>query len=120
MVGLTVSRGRFRRLFTSLTRVSRADANRPDLHPALRDIQIRLNAGLILLNIPFALIGGIVALWITGLHLSVAALIGFIALFGVSVQNGMPEPSGNMTSSTIVSKSRALSAAWSRHTMRPS
>lgn len=47
------------------------------------------NAGLILLNIPFALIGGIVALKITGLHLSVAALIGFIALFGVSVQNGL-------------------------------
>jgi cobalt-zinc-cadmium resistance protein CzcA len=47
------------------------------------------NAALILLNIPFALIGGIVALKVTGLHLSVAALIGFIALFGVSVQNGL-------------------------------
>jgi cobalt-zinc-cadmium resistance protein CzcA len=47
------------------------------------------NSGLILLNIPFALIGGVVALWLTGLHLSVAALIGFIALFGVSVQNGL-------------------------------
>ncbi len=47
------------------------------------------NASLILLNIPFALIGGIFALWLAGLHLSVAALIGFIALFGVSVQNGL-------------------------------
>jgi len=47
------------------------------------------NAGVILLNIPFALVGGIVALSLTGLHLSVAALIGFIALFGVSVQNGL-------------------------------
>ena len=47
------------------------------------------NASLILLNIPFAFIGGIVALWLAGLHLSVAALIGFIALFGVSVQNGL-------------------------------
>ena len=47
------------------------------------------NASLILLNIPFALIGGIVALKLTSLHLSVAALIGFIALFGVSVQNGL-------------------------------
>lgn len=47
------------------------------------------NSGLIVLNIPFALIGGIVALWLAGLHVSVAALIGFIALFGVSVQNGL-------------------------------
>ena len=47
------------------------------------------NASLIVLNIPFSLIGGILALKLTGLHLSVAALIGFIALFGVSVQNGL-------------------------------
>ena len=47
------------------------------------------HAGLILLNLPFALIGGILALKFTGLHLSIAALIGFIALFGVSVQNGV-------------------------------
>jgi cobalt-zinc-cadmium resistance protein CzcA len=47
------------------------------------------NAVLIILNIPFALIGGIVALKLAGLHLSVAAMIGFIALFGVSVQNGL-------------------------------
>lgn len=47
------------------------------------------NALLIVLNIPFALIGGIIALYIAKLHLSVAALIGFIALFGVSVQNGL-------------------------------
>ncbi len=47
------------------------------------------NAGLIVLNIPFALVGGIWALLLTGMHLSVASLIGFIALFGVSVQNGL-------------------------------
>lgn len=44
---------------------------------------------LILLNIPFALIGGIVALFLTGQHLSVSASVGFIALFGVAVQNGV-------------------------------
>jgi heavy metal efflux system protein len=47
------------------------------------------SAVLILLNVPFALIGGIVALWITGIHLSVSAAIGFIALFGQAVLNGV-------------------------------
>ncbi len=46
-------------------------------------------AFLILLNVPFAAIGGVVALPIAGLTLSVSALVGFIALFGVSVQNGV-------------------------------
>jgi len=47
------------------------------------------NAGLIIMNIPFALIGGIVALWLRGMHLSVSASVGFIALFGVAVLNGV-------------------------------
>jgi cobalt-zinc-cadmium resistance protein CzcA len=46
-------------------------------------------AVLILLNIPFAAVGGVLTLWIAGLSLSVASLIGFIALFGVAVQNGV-------------------------------
>jgi cobalt-zinc-cadmium resistance protein CzcA len=46
-------------------------------------------AALIVLNIPFALIGGIVALYLTGIHLSVSAAIGFIALFGQAVLNGV-------------------------------
>ncbi|HEY9899527.1 MAG TPA: efflux RND transporter permease subunit [Pantanalinema sp.] len=46
-------------------------------------------SALILLNIPFALIGGIVALFLSGQHLSVSASVGFIALFGVAVQNGV-------------------------------
>ncbi len=46
-------------------------------------------AFLILLNVPFAAVGGIVALPLAGLTLSVSALVGFIALFGVSVQNGV-------------------------------
>jgi len=47
------------------------------------------NAVLILLNVPFALIGGILALLLTGIHLSVSAAIGFIALFGQAVLNGV-------------------------------
>jgi cobalt-zinc-cadmium resistance protein CzcA len=47
------------------------------------------SAALILLNVPFALIGGIFALYVTGIHLSVSAAIGFIALFGQAVLNGV-------------------------------
>jgi cobalt-zinc-cadmium resistance protein CzcA len=47
------------------------------------------SAALILLNVPFALIGGILALLFTGIHLSVSAAIGFIALFGQAVLNGV-------------------------------
>ena len=47
------------------------------------------NALLIIMNIPLALVGGIVGLWITGQNMSVPASVGFIALFGISLQNGM-------------------------------
>ncbi|PKU26374.1 efflux RND transporter permease subunit [Telmatospirillum siberiense] len=47
------------------------------------------NALLILLNVPFALIGGIFALWSSGQFLSVPSSVGFIALFGVAVLNGV-------------------------------
>ena len=44
---------------------------------------------LILSIIPFALVGGIVALWVTGEYLSVPASVGFIALLGITVLNGV-------------------------------
>jgi cobalt-zinc-cadmium resistance protein CzcA len=47
------------------------------------------SALLILVNVPFALLGGIVALLVTGINLSVSAAIGFIALFGQAVLNGV-------------------------------
>ena len=46
-------------------------------------------ATLILSILPFALIGGILVLWMRGINLSVSAAVGFIALFGISVQNGV-------------------------------
>jgi cobalt-zinc-cadmium resistance protein CzcA len=46
-------------------------------------------AALIILNVPLALIGGVLALWITGEYISVPASLGFIDLFGVAVGNGI-------------------------------
>ncbi len=47
------------------------------------------HAALIILNVPFALIGGIVGLALSRQYLSVPASVGFIALFGVAVLNGV-------------------------------
>jgi cobalt-zinc-cadmium resistance protein CzcA len=47
------------------------------------------NTFLILLNIPLALVGGVVGLWLTGQNLSVPSSVGFIALFGIALENGM-------------------------------
>ena len=46
-------------------------------------------ATLILLNVPFALVGGIASLWLRGMNLNLSASVGFIALFGVAVLNGI-------------------------------
>lgn len=47
------------------------------------------DAGLVLINVPFALIGGILALHVTGTNFGISAGVGFIALFGLCVQNGV-------------------------------
>ena len=47
------------------------------------------DAGLVFLNVPFAIVGGIVALHITGTNFSISAGIGFIALFGICIQDGV-------------------------------
>ena len=44
---------------------------------------------LVMLNVPFALVGGIASLWLRGLNLNLSASVGFIALFGVAVLNGV-------------------------------
>jgi cobalt-zinc-cadmium resistance protein CzcA len=43
---------------------------------------------LIMVNLPFALVGGVAALWVRGLNVSLSAAVGFIALFGIAVLNG--------------------------------
>ena len=47
------------------------------------------DAGLVLLNVPYAAVGGILALLITSFNFSISAGIGFIALFGICIQNGV-------------------------------
>ena len=47
------------------------------------------DASLVFLNVPFAIVGGIAALFITGTNFSISAGIGFIALFGICIQDGV-------------------------------
>ena len=56
------------------------------LFVTFRSIRLSL---LVLSNLPFALIGGVFSLYISGLYLSVPASVGFIVLFGVAVLNGV-------------------------------
>jgi cobalt-zinc-cadmium resistance protein CzcA len=50
---------------------------------AVRDVAV------ILINLPLALSGGTIALWLSGLYLSVPTSIGFIAIFGIALENGL-------------------------------
>lgn len=60
---------------------------------------------LLLLNVPFAIIGGVVALWLRDIPFSISAGVGFIALFGIAVLNGL----------VLVSFSRHLEAEGLSH-----
>jgi cobalt-zinc-cadmium resistance protein CzcA len=48
-----------------------------------------LDAGLVLLTVPFSMAGGVVALYLRGMNLNVSAAVGFISLFGVAVMSGV-------------------------------
>ena len=48
-----------------------------------------LDAAVVLVTVPFSLAGGLVALYLRGLHLNVSAAVGFISLFGVAVMSGL-------------------------------
>ena len=47
------------------------------------------DAALVFLNVPFAIVGGLLALYVTGTNFSISAGIGFIALFGICIQDGV-------------------------------
>jgi len=47
------------------------------------------DAGLVLLNVPFSFVGGVLFLWLRGINLSVSAAVGFVSLFGVAVMSGV-------------------------------
>ncbi|MBA4152534.1 MAG: CusA/CzcA family heavy metal efflux RND transporter, partial [Acinetobacter sp.] len=46
-------------------------------------------AAIVMANIPLALVGSVIALWVTGIPLSIAAMVGFITLTGISTRNGI-------------------------------
>jgi len=48
-----------------------------------------LDAGLVLLSVPFSMCGGLIALYLRGIHMSVSATVGFISLFGVAIMSGL-------------------------------
>jgi CzcA family heavy metal efflux pump len=47
------------------------------------------NLGLVLLNLPFALVGGVLAAWIGGGYLSLGSIVGFVTLFGITMRNSI-------------------------------
>ncbi|HEY3443577.1 MAG TPA: CusA/CzcA family heavy metal efflux RND transporter [Paludibaculum sp.] len=47
------------------------------------------NAALVLLNVPYSIVGGVIALYLRGINLSVSAAVGFVSLFGVAVMSGV-------------------------------
>ena len=59
------------------------------LRDPIRPFRNARDAGLVLLNVPYAAVGGILALLITNFNFSISAGIGFIALFGICIQNGV-------------------------------
>ena len=56
------------------------------LYNEFKDVK---ESGVILLNLPLALIGGVIIVWLTSGEISIPAIIGFISLFGIATRNGM-------------------------------
>lgn len=76
-------------------------------------------AGLILGNIPFALVGGVIALFLAGEYLSVPASVGFIALLGIAVLNGVVMVSHFEQTRSMISDIREVVIAGAAKRLRP-
>jgi cobalt-zinc-cadmium resistance protein CzcA len=74
---------------------------------------------LVLLNVPFALVGGVAALWMRQMNLNLSASIGFIALFGVAVLNGVVLVSSINQLRTETSTVREAVVAGATRRLRP-
>jgi heavy metal efflux system protein len=70
-------------------------------------------------NVPFALVGGIAALWIRGMNLNLSASIGFIALFGVAMLNGVVLVSSINQLRQSGASSRTAVIAGAKRRLRP-
>jgi Cu/Ag efflux pump CusA len=56
------------------------------LYVAFRNIR---NLSLVLVNVPFALVGGVLAAWLAGGYLSLGSIVGFVTLFGITMRNSI-------------------------------
>jgi cobalt-zinc-cadmium resistance protein CzcA len=75
------------------------------------------DAALVLVNVPFSLVGGILALYLRGINLSVSAAVGFVTLFGVAVMGGLlyvAEINRRLTESDISLEEAVVSGAKSQ------
>ena len=112
--------GQFENLERARKRLTRhpADHHRAHLRAAVLRLRLGGDAGLVLMNVPFSLVGGIVFLYLRGINLSVSAAVGFISLFGVAVMSGVllspkstagaHEPGAALEDAVIAGRARAV------------
>ena len=70
------------------------------------------HAGLVLINVPFSMVGGILALYLRGINLSVSASVGFVSLFGVAVMSGVLYHRGDQLAGEDDRAARCMKRCW--------